>query len=120
MNPDGTDNAVTGIWELGTPQKTEVFDFTPQPGGAFSGTRAFVTGAAAGPFAEAKELIAGYTLIQVKTREEGLEWAKRFPAPFGEDADGEIEVRPLYEIEDFGESQAIERFRELGTIGSNE
>ena len=36
-----------------------------------------------GPFTESKELIAGYTLIQVKSREEALEWAKRFPAPFG-------------------------------------
>ncbi len=36
-----------------------------------------------GPFAESKELIAGYTLIQVKSREEALEWAKRFPSPFG-------------------------------------
>ena len=48
-----------------------------------------------GPFTEAKELIAGYTLIQVKSKEEGLEWAKRFPSPFGEQADGEIEVRQL-------------------------
>ena len=67
-----------------------------------------------GPFTESKELIAGYTLIQVKSREEALEWAKRFPAPFGEHADAEIEVRQLYELEDFGPSDAIERFRELG------
>jgi hypothetical protein len=53
-------------------------------------------------------------LIQVKTREEGLEWAKRFPAPFGDDAEGEIEIRQLYELDDFGPSEAIERFRELG------
>jgi hypothetical protein len=69
-----------------------------------------------GPFAEAKELIAGYTLIQVKSKEEAIEWAKRFPAPFGEDADGEIEVRQLFELEDFGPSQAMERFREMGTV----
>jgi hypothetical protein len=50
-----------------------------------------------GPFAEAKELIAGYTLIQVRSREEALEWARRFPAPFGEGVEGEIEVRQLYE-----------------------
>ena len=67
-----------------------------------------------GPFAESKELIAGYTLIQVKSREEALEWARRFPAPFGEDAEGEIEVRQLYEIEDFAPSEATERFREMG------
>ncbi len=67
-----------------------------------------------GPFTESKELIAGYTLIQVKSREEALEWAKRFPAPFGEHTDCEIEVRQLYEIEDFGPSEAAERFRDLG------
>jgi hypothetical protein len=48
-----------------------------------------------GPFARVHELVAGYTVIQVKSRAEGVEWAKRFPAPFGEDRDGEIEVRPL-------------------------
>jgi hypothetical protein len=67
-----------------------------------------------GPFTESKEIIAGYTLIQVKSREEGLEWAKRFPAPHGDDAEGEIEIRQLYELEDFGPIDAIERFRELG------
>jgi hypothetical protein len=48
-----------------------------------------------GPFAQIRELVAGYTVIQVKSRAEGVEWAKRFPAPFGQDQDGEIEVRPL-------------------------
>ena len=67
-----------------------------------------------GPFTESKEIIAGYTLIQVKSREEGIEWARRFPAPHGEGVDGEIEIRPLYELEDFGPSDAIQRFRELG------
>jgi hypothetical protein len=67
-----------------------------------------------GPFTEAKEIVAGYTLIQVKSREEGIEWAKRFPAPFGESDDGEIEIRQLYELDDFGPSEAVERFRELG------
>jgi len=67
-----------------------------------------------GPFTEAKELIAGYTLIQVKSREEAMEWAKRFPAPHGEGAEGEIEVRQLYELEDFGPSEAMGRFREMG------
>lgn len=66
-----------------------------------------------GPFAETKELIAGYTLIQVRSREEALEWARRFPAPFGETADGEIEVRPLYELDDFEPSEGLERFRQL-------
>ena len=67
-----------------------------------------------GPFTESKEIVAGYTLIQVKSREEGLEWAKRFPAPHGDSAEGEIEIRQLYELEDFGPSDALERFRELG------
>jgi hypothetical protein len=70
-----------------------------------------------GPFTEAKELVAGYTLIQVKSREEAVEWARRFPAPHGEDADGEIEVRQLFELEDFGPSEAMSRFREMG-LGS--
>jgi len=67
-----------------------------------------------GPFAETKELIAGYTLIQVKSREEALEWSKRFPNPRGGGAECEIEVRQLFELEDFGPSEAIERFRDLG------
>ncbi len=67
-----------------------------------------------GPFAESKEIVAGYTIIQVKSREEGLEWAKRFPAPMGDDVDGEIEIRQLYELEDFGPIEALDRFRELG------
>jgi hypothetical protein len=54
-----------------------------------------------GPFAETKELIAGYTLIQVRNREEAMEWARRFPAPMGAGVDAEIEVRQLYEPEDF-------------------
>lgn len=70
-----------------------------------------------GPFAEAKELVAGYTLIQARSREEALEWARRFPAPHGELAEGEIEVRQLYELEDFEPSVSVERFREMG-VGS--
>jgi hypothetical protein len=50
-----------------------------------------------GPFTEAKELVAGYTLIQVKSREEALEWTRRFPNPFGEGKEGAIEVRPLFD-----------------------
>jgi hypothetical protein len=68
-----------------------------------------------GRFTEAKELIAGYTLIQVKSKEEALEWAKRFPSPFGEEADGEIEVRQLYELDDFEDCHALDRFREIVT-----
>ena len=67
-----------------------------------------------GPFAETKELVAGYTLIQVKSREEAIEWTKRFPNPAIGGKEGEIEVRRLFELEDFGQSEAIERFREMG------
>ena len=64
-----------------------------------------------GPFAETKELIAGYTIIQVKSREEALEWARRFPNPHN--GDGEIEIRQLFELEDFTQGETIERFREM-------
>jgi hypothetical protein len=66
-----------------------------------------------GPFAEAKELVAGYTLIQVKSRDEALEWARRFPNPAGEGKDAQIEVRLLYELDDFAPSEGLERFREM-------
>jgi len=58
-------------------------------------------------------LIAGYTLIQVKSREEAMEWARRFPNPSIDGGEAEIEVRPLYELEDFGDSEGIERFRKM-------
>jgi hypothetical protein len=70
-----------------------------------------------GPFAETKELIAGYTLIQVKSRDEALEWTKRFPNPAGEGKQGEIEVRQLFELEDFGAIESLDRFREIGIGG---
>ncbi|MBC7955534.1 MAG: YciI family protein [Cytophagales bacterium] len=69
-----------------------------------------------GPFAETKELIAGYTILQVRSREEALEWTRRFPAPMGEAEDAEIEVRQLFELEDFSRCNAVERFREM-TLG---
>ncbi|MDP8930647.1 MAG: YciI family protein [Actinomycetota bacterium] len=50
-----------------------------------------------GPFTEAKELIAGFWLIQVKSKEEAIEWVKRIPF-----ADGEVEIRQVFEAEDFG------------------
>jgi hypothetical protein len=53
-----------------------------------------------GPFTESKELVAGYTLIQVRSRDEALEWTRRFPSPHPRD-EVEIEVRPLFEAEDF-------------------
>jgi len=55
-----------------------------------------------GPFTEAKELIAGFWLWQVKSMEEAIEWAKRCPNPTG--AEGELEIRPVFEAEDFGEA----------------
>ncbi|MGE0238962.1 MAG: YciI family protein [Parvibaculaceae bacterium] len=69
-----------------------------------------------GPFAETKELIAGYTIIQVKSRAEALEWARRFPNPHAEDC--EIEVRQLFELEDFTQGEAIERFRDMGVAAA--
>jgi hypothetical protein len=66
-----------------------------------------------GPFTEAKELIAGYSLIQTKTPEEAKEWARRFPNPTIDGSDTEIEVRQLFELEDFGESKAVEHHKEL-------
>ena len=62
-----------------------------------------------GPFSESKELIAGYTLIQVKSREEAIAWAKRFPNPY--EADGEVEVRQVYELEDLGSGPEIDHMR---------
>ena len=53
-----------------------------------------------GPFTETKELIAGFWLIQVTSKEEAIEWAKRIPNPDGVDA--EVEIRRVFEAEDFG------------------
>ena len=55
-----------------------------------------------GPFAETKELIAGYWLWQVRSREEAIEWARRIPNPTGEE--GVVEIRRIAEAEDFGEN----------------
>ncbi len=55
-----------------------------------------------GPFAETKELVAGYWILQVKSLEEAIEWIKRAPNPF-EDGESEIEIRPFFEPEDFGD-----------------
>ena len=72
----------------------------------FSGGKPSVTD---GPLAEAKELVAGYWLIQVKSREEAIEWAKRVPF-----VDGEVEIRQVFELNDFPASPAVERAAELG------
>ena len=68
-----------------------------------------------GPFAESKELIAGFWLIQVKSKEEAIEWVKRCPNPLG--AEAEIEIRQVFEAADFGQAftpelrEAEERMR---------
>ena len=80
----------------------------------YSGRKRTVTD---GPFAETKELVAGYTIIQVKSREEAVEWSRRFPNPIGEGAECEIEVRQLYELEDFDPSPSVERFRAMQVGG---
>ena len=54
-----------------------------------------------GPFSGAKDLIAGYTIIQTKTREEAMEWSRRYPNPTIDGSDTEIEVRQIFEPEDF-------------------
>ena len=59
-----------------------------------------------GPFAETKELIAGFWLIQVKSKEEAIEWMKRCPNPF--DGPSEIEIRQVFEMSDFGEAATPE------------
>lgn len=66
-----------------------------------------------GPFTETKELIGGFWIIQAKSREEAIEWARRAPCPHG-DRDGEIEIRQFYELEDFTPPEAIEPAGELG------
>src|SRR5262245_567579 len=64
-----------------------------------------------GPFAETKELVAGYWLLQCKSLAEAVEWIKRCPNPHL--TDSEIEIRQMYEIEDFGESPAVDHHRRL-------
>ena len=65
---------------------------------AFSGTQRTVID---GPFAETKELIAGYWLWQVKSMDEAVEWVRRMPNPAH--ADAVVEIRPVFETEDFGD-----------------
>jgi hypothetical protein len=62
-----------------------------------------------GPFSEAKELVAGYWMWQCRSKEEAIEWLKRAPFKEGE----EVEIRQVYELSDFGESDAIEQHRKL-------
>jgi len=55
-----------------------------------------------GPFSETKELVGGFWLLQVKSKEEAIEWAKRSPNPHGRDGEAVIEVRQIVEADDFG------------------
>jgi hypothetical protein len=73
------------------------------------GKRSFVDG----PFTETKELVAGYTIIDVKSREEAIAWTRRFPNPAIDSGEAEIEVRPYFELDEFGDSPAVERARQL-------
>jgi hypothetical protein len=68
-----------------------------------------------GPFAEPKETVAGYWILQVKSMDEAIEWAKRLPFEAGgePEAEGEMEIRQLFELEEFNESPAIEKARGL-------
>jgi hypothetical protein len=67
-----------------------------------------------GPFAETKELVAGYWVINVKSLQEAIAWAKRVPAPHGPDQECELEIRQFFELEDFAPSEAVEHHKELG------
>jgi hypothetical protein len=67
-----------------------------------------------GPFAETKELIAGYWLIQVRSREEALEWALRAPNPAPAGEEGQIELRQVFDLEDFGDNAAVDDAKKLG------
>ncbi|MEO6434894.1 MAG: YciI family protein [Tepidisphaeraceae bacterium] len=65
----------------------------------FAGDKRTVTD---GPFAETKELIAGFWILQVKSKQEAIDWIKRCPNPMGEGTESEIEIRQVFEAEDFG------------------
>ncbi|HTB92537.1 MAG TPA: YciI family protein [Candidatus Sulfotelmatobacter sp.] len=67
-----------------------------------------------GPFAETRELIAGYWVINVKSREEAIAWARRVPPPHGPDQECELEIRQFFELEDFVPSEAVDHHKELG------
>jgi hypothetical protein len=70
-----------------------------------------------GPFAETKELVAGYAILQFASKAEAIEWTKRFvqvDAPLRLGGESECELRPFFEYEDFGPGEAVERFREMG------
>jgi len=77
----------------------------------FSGTKRTIVD---GPFAETKELIAGFWLWQVKSRDEALEWLKRCPSPHDEDC--EVELRQVFEAADFGAELTPELREQEGRV----
>jgi len=80
----------------------------------FDGDRKWVVD---GPFAETRELIAGFWLIEVASRQEAIDWALRCPNPNFDGSPTNIELRLVFELEDFGSSEAVEDMRELD-VGS--
>lgn len=66
-----------------------------------------------GPFAETRELIAGYTMIRVGSKEEAIDWARRWP-PMDGDGEVELELRRVFELEDFEPGEGVEHHRALG------
>ena len=81
----------------------------------FSGTKTTVVD---GPFTEAKELIAGFWLWQVKSMDEAIEWVKRCPSPAGAE-EGEIEIRPVFEMDEFGAEVREQEARLRAQIETN-
>ena len=77
----------------------------------FAGDKRTVTD---GPFAETKELVAGFWIWQVRSMEEAIEWAKRCPNPMP-DEDSDLEIRPLFEAEDWGDmpQELIDREKQI-------
>ena len=80
----------------------------------FDGTKRSVTD---GPFAETKELVAGYWIWQVRSMDEAVEWARRCPNPMPGPSD--LEIRPIWEPEDFGPQIAAEENELRARIGKN-
>jgi len=66
-----------------------------------------------GPFVEDSNIVAGFWIIQVKSHQEAIDWAMKAPNPAFNDTEGEIELRPFYEPEDFAPSAALDKAMEL-------
>jgi hypothetical protein len=67
-----------------------------------------------GPFAETRELIAGYWVINVKSRQDAVDWARKIPATNESNEESEIEVRQFFELEDFAPGAAVDHHKEVG------